>query len=421
MIRRLIAVVAFSCALTASAAPTEVTFDPPAPDSDTSVIARVRGVMPIGCVPDGKIVTRSGQTIDVRWILGECISIGFGTLWVDSAPLGLLEPGTYTVRFFIDSEQFDTKTLVVTLGDAPITVVPPYASIRGGTRIFLSDDNCEVAITAVRIDGVAQALDPSGCGVSIIAPAHATGAVDVQVDTQNHGTVHLPAALHYLDPAAPVSPNVFERVLLPIVYNGPGAFGSQWVTEGEVESDLASFDWFHDFERSECAGTCSRPPAISDFLNHPNGMIVTVPHALSDHIAFTNLRVRDTSRTDSSWGTEVPVVRESEFRYELKFRNVPFDPRYRLTLRLYSMTGIDSFVQIFADGLPRPADLDGPCASAPCASALPSHAAIDLKKLFPEINGNTTIRISTALERMWGFITVTNNETQEVTVISPMR
>jgi predicted SAM-dependent methyltransferase len=50
-----------------------------------------------------------------------------------------------------------------------------------------------------------------------------------------------------------------------------------------------------------------------------------------------NARVRDVSRSDSSHGTEIPIVRVSEFRQDnIVLLNVPLEARFRNTLRIYS-------------------------------------------------------------------------------------
>ena len=418
MKRTIFAVAALFCGFTASA---DITFDPPAPTSHTSVVLRVREYL-AGCPPRYEPVTRVGRTIDVKFVLDDdCVLVGGVVLpWVDDVPLGVLEPGVYTVRLFDFRGLFQTKTLVVTLGDPPLQLSPPYASIHGGTRIFLYDPDCEdYLVTRVRVAGAEVAIQREGCAVTFVAPAHAGGAVDVEADVAMEtttGTITLPVALQYLDPAAPVNSSVFERVLLPIIYNGPGAFGSQWMTEVAIEANLASFEWFHDFERAACDGVCS-----NGFLNHASGLMVTVPRQLTEHVRFAPLRVRDVSRTNGSYGAEVPVVRDHEFRDELAFANVPFDPRYRLMLRLYSMTGVTRHWVLDAHGVRSGVRLNGPCTAVPCASALPAFAAVDLKLAFPQASGTVTVRVDHSLDPKWGFITVTNNETQEVTVISPMR
>lgn len=406
----------------------EITFDPPAPTNQSFVTLRIREPWGSVCTPRDPVVARHGATIDIHWTIGDCVGLPFPSPWWEDVAIGVLAAGAYTVQFSVDDDDaiIQPRTLVVTDADATLGVSPPYASTRGDTEIVVFEpEECftfPLIGAMILIDGVEVPSSTQGCIVTARAPAHAVGAVTVALRTTD-GLLTAPFALTYLDPAAPADPSVFERVLLPIVYNGPGAFGSQWVTETNLESRSLTFDWFHDFERAACKdGGCSTPPQLSDFRDHPAGLMVTVPRRQSQYVTFS-MRVRDTSRSDRSWGAEVPIVREADLRQELVFNHVPFDPRYRLALRLYSMRG-DPRVWVVRSGEERKTlQLNGPCAVAPCASEQPSFVTFELNQLFPNLAGTGArqVRIEESMDLKWGFITVTNNETQEVTVISPMR
>lgn len=374
-----------------------------------------------GCYPADWTMERSDRTFDIRYTSEGCIPEQVGG-WAFEHPLGTLEPGPYTVRLWHNGELKRTYTFVVTLADPPVRVVAPYASTRGGTRVLLvKRDEGGFAGATVLIDGVEVPTEEALHNIIAIAPAHAAGSVNVEVRTVSGAIFTAPYALRYVDPAAPVDPAVFERVLIPILYNGPGAFGSQWVTETEVEPGSEEFEWFHDFERAACKVSCSRPPALSDFRDHPAGMMVAVPRQYGP---LFSLRIRDVSRTETSYGAEIPIAREKDFRYELTFADVPFDPRYRLMLRLYSMSGVSTFTNVTGPGPDAShVQLLGPCALPPsCASVQPAFGVADLKVLFPALAGQGPKTVRTyGFEPHWGFITVTNNETQQVTVISPMR
>ena len=410
----------FVIAFTVSAG---ITTDPPAPTTRSFVMLHVSNAwITRSCNPEWWTIERSDRTFDVRFTSEICIPEQVGG-WSFEIPLGRLDPGVYNVRLSHNGVLERTYTFVVTLADAPVNVPAPYASTRGGTRVFLAErDGCASGFpgAVVLIDGSEVPTEAAGCGIFAIAPAHAPGPVDVEVRTVGGQTLRAPFALRYLDPAAPVDPAVFERVLIPILYNGPGAFGSQWVTDAKLEAGSAA-PWFHDFERAACNGPCSTPPALSDFRDHATGIIVTVPRQQKN---LFSLRIRDVSRSGMSAGTEVPIAREKDFRsFELVFADVPFDAHHRLMLRLYSMTGVEQYFLVTAGTAIEVAHLTGPCAVAPCASVHPSFAAVDLNALFTSLAGQGPRRVSvdTHLEPLWGFITVTNNVTQQVTVISPMR
>lgn len=234
----------------------------------------------------------------------------------------------------------------------------------------------------------------------------------------------------------------FEPILLPVSLSEsvPGAFGSIWATDfwiaavgGEVR-----------LEETEQCGAC--PPQLLLFdggaLHNVNG---TVPGETPGEIIYLsradaanarfNLRVRDLSRESLTWGTEIPVVRESQYRTTaITLLNVPLDERFRVTLRAYdpdvhqnaafrfdfrdmstgallaTRTVPAVYKQTGHFGFPR---------VAPCAQMG------DLRAAVPEITnvGSVRVEVSPAGEatRFWAFASVTNNETQHVTLVTPQQ
>ena len=75
------------------------------------------------------------------------------------------------------------------------------------------------------------------------APPHAAGVVDVSIDT-GFSTITAKAALIYYDPAS-ADPAVFEPILFPVSFQGPGALGSQWITESFIYAN-GSTAFFRD-------------------------------------------------------------------------------------------------------------------------------------------------------------------------------
>jgi len=135
------------------------------------------------------------------------------------------------------------------------------------------------------------------------------------------------------------------------------------------------------------------------------------------------LRVQDTSRQSQTWGTEIPIVRDTDLRSVVRLHNVPTDSRFRLTLRAYNYIGVldpirgrilDETTQaILVDDLPT------------VSPALASYVQINsLADAYPQIRGHDRVRIevestSTPPKPIWAFVSVTNSETQHVTVIAP--
>ncbi|HEV7243360.1 MAG TPA: hypothetical protein VGQ36_29310, partial [Thermoanaerobaculia bacterium] len=218
-----------------------------------------------------------------------------------------------------------------------------------------------------------------------------------------------------------------ERVLVPILFNGPGAYGSQWETRTEmVNASDEPIAFLPEVSRPLTSLAGGATASLSGFGTRPTGLVLFMPRGAD--VRFGSL-IRDVSREQDELGTELRVVRERDAGAKVVLSNVPFDSRYRLLLRMYDLDGISDGVSIFMfrEGAFRAFTqtvMVGPCADdrAPCNSNLPAYRSFDLSRVLAiaepgtwrlEITANNTAR------RLWAFVTVTNNETQRVTVISP--
>jgi hypothetical protein len=353
--------------------------------------------------------------------------------------LGVLPPGLYEVvagpgNLLVAIAE---GTLPVSDADPQFRIEPNVAPASGGL-VRVSGTNVATCVG----DPASQAchatvtfgdIAVSGSGTSpnailVFAPPHAPGIVDVTV--HNGLTIAgVRAAFDYLNPEAP-EPAFFERILLPVLYTGPGSFGSKWRTEAAVfngnpyplESPRGVFN-------VPCFPICDpRPqPNSTTFLaatNLPNGFVSWVSRQAAKNLQFS-LVVRDLSRDASAFGTSVPVVRENEF-FDRPFSlvNVPADSRYRLGLRLYAYEAIPTAVRLRFFVLNGTGEAIGE--RNVVLFPAPDHAFAflgDLAAQFPEIAGRGPLRIEvTPLQEgtlAWGYVSITNNETQHVTVIAP--
>ncbi len=244
--------------------------------------------------------------------------------------------------------------------------------------------------------------------------------------------------------------DVYEKVLLPVVAPAPvpGAFGSSWITDfwmrngGTVPIQVIGYA-YHCF-LPECIplgtpglnpGATIRPGVapIPGF----QGQFLLVPKGFGDQIAF-GLRFRDVSREAQSWGTEIPVVREGEFRSDrVTLIDVPVTAGFRQVLRVYELDSAnerDARVRVRAyrldTSLTEPESSPSPVLGEaifqlafvpnefwPAYVAIPDLSAIaplgDAQRIALEIEP-----VSPGL-RIWAFATVVNNETQQATVITP--
>jgi hypothetical protein len=410
-----------------------IAFDPPAATMNHSVDAIVSGLWNDGCVPPAKSVVVSGSTITLTLDANVPPDIGCTgavTPYARIFHLGILPPGSYTVIAVSESADIVTERARVAMivRDAETIHFSPYAVPVTGRPIAIL--NLPVVFgNTVTIDGVPVVIAGQTDGpISFNAPPHAPGAVDVTVDLGSH-SVTSKAALIYYDPAS-TDPAIFEPIIFPVSFQGPGALGSQWVTENFIASESPAF--FRD--RIPCCG-----PIISSsvqLLNNANpwGHVLYAIRGAADSLHLAS-RIRDTSRQAQSAGTEVPVVREREFRSVLTFINVPVDARYRVMLRLWSI-GDTPYGNTAQFTVAVPVSLLStpvpflPISMTKIAGTAMSFGSIDVTSLLTRTPSNpNTLQVFSngygsnaaplAFPRIWGMLSITNNETQQVTIISP--
>jgi hypothetical protein len=248
----------------------------------------------------------------------------------------------------------------------------------------------------------------------------------------------------------------YERVLLPVTTMTaiPGAFGSSWITDSWIRNEATTSVKVFGFDRDCLLPECpvdEVAPIGSGVTIHARigappgflGAFLFVEKQNSARIAF-GLRFRDISRQSQTWGTEIPVVREADFRSDrVSLLDVPVTPGFRQVLRIYELDGLQErevLVRVRTyrldpnnttpDRQPSPDPLLGDAivrlAFVPETFArrfYPAYLAIsDLSTIAPLGDAQ---RIALIVEpvtpglRIWAFATVVNNETQHATVITP--
>lgn len=233
----------------------------------------------------------------------------------------------------------------------------------------------------------------------------------------------------------------YERILLPVVVREPlpGAFGSRWASEFVVGNMSRTPLRVSQRPETPCPTPCpEQVPAHSQQSIVPEppipggGTFVYIPKSQA---ASLNLRIQDLSRQAQTWGTEIQTVREKELTSgATQLLNIPGGDRFRQTLRIYDFdvySGATLLLTLF------PQTGDTPIASRSVTFPairpgiypdFPMHPAmlqIDLTEMFPELRTQERARLiigpitSSRRIRYWSFISVTNNETQHVTTITP--
>jgi hypothetical protein len=154
--------------------------------------------------------------------------------------------------------------------------------------------------------------------------------------------------------------------------------------------------------------------------------LIQVPSDSVDSLEFA-LRVRDVSRQSDSWGTEVPMVREDRaFRRPFDLLNVPLQARFRQMLRIYDFedrTGGTVRVQYYDMTTGQLLKESVVTLLAPTGIFTPAYLQSDVFSQLGDRPGVDRIRVrispTSDAQRLWAMVSVTNNVTQEVTMITP--
>lgn len=401
--------IAFSILFVASAAFADtITFNPPIPSSTTPVDALVTG-RTSGCAARQLGVSISGKTITLSLAYdplpnGAC----GGALMPFSLTyhLGTLADGDYTVIAMHEgntpatTHELARETLDVH-DEQTVLLDPLPVPTRGGSVSIANPFSVDA--TSVIVGGVPVSVtNTADRRIAFDAPAHGAGTVDLTVYS-SAGTAK-GALVYYL---AGATEPAYEAVLFPVAFEGAGAFGSQWTTENFVGGDEASF-------REALPLAAGTKRLLND--NQPWGRVLYAARGTIERTFFSS-RARDLSRQAQSAGVDIPVVRERDFRVApVELLNVPNDGRFRATLRLWTIDDAGS-INIQAGG---ESQLLG---TTRIPSTAISFASADITALLRDLAAGSPLRVqaanaTAASPYVFAMITITNNETQEVTVVS---
>lgn len=348
---------------------------------------------------------------------------------------------------------FASLLLAITAFSDPVitSVTPSSGPVTGGTTITIKgtgfSDNCVICSPPLSVAPEVFFYETPAASVKFI------DSTTLEVVTPAHLPAKVPIRVRQLDGSQPVTvANAFEftgepadgfdPILFPI-FTAPvrGAFDSEFHTRARMWNQ----------SESETVMLYGRDTACYLFSPHLDGLIplelqqggidqVMLPDCSpsigrvfwvakdKDTIA-ANLRVTDVTRQATSHGVEIPVVHKDDFTAgRISLLGVPLDPKFRNTLRIYSIgpgprnvvvqignrthqlalqAGGDVFQPAYAQftDFPLPADMPpGQQTVRVVIDPIPPCPICPLPHVLPPI---------------WAFITVTNNETQQITTITP--
>lgn len=417
-----------------AAAAQTVTIVPAGPTTRTPIYVQA---LLTSCKEAPATVTIEGSVIKVNFETFTFCDPPFALTHTARIP-GLLAPGQYRVE--VTNGAFEglwSTTFIVRNAEPQAFTAHPFAVPSTQlapmkVRLVASTPLCTPGSSSCRVlvDGVEavdERVDEEG-NVWFTAPQHAPGLASVLVDNGPRALT-VPNALYYFDRNAEPDVSIFERILFPMLTEVSGVNGSLFRTETSISNPKRWFvETYNEIVPFVCidypCGNRMAPGELVKFSggDYPHGVALLTPRDAAPDLAFA-LRARDVSRKAEGFGTEIPVVRESEMyiNRELALLGVPVSSGYRAKLRIYAF-GPSAFggpyagIRLQHGGTNKTIGLTRTCSGTDCAST-PYYAEYDL----PAGNiSRENVYVRTSDQTLvWAFVTVTNNSTQQITTITP--
>jgi hypothetical protein len=219
-----------------------------------------------------------------------------------------------------------------------------------------------------------------------------------------------------------VAEDAYARILLPVfIPPAAGAHGAEFRTDLRLAARTSEVTVYGLLQ--DCIVLCVEPPdapiTIRNFHETtpnlvPNGTPGRFIYVADDQVRelAAHLRAYDVSREATNHGTELPVVRyDEDFDQVIILPGVPTDSRFRNNLRIYAKEAVN--VTIVAGSVQETLQI-----AAPPNDYVPAYATWSN---FPADVGEVkvTIRSDASEKKIWAFATVTNNDTQAITTVTP--
>jgi len=302
------------------------------------------------------------------------------------------------------------------LAEPIITGVSPSSGpVAGGTKVTIMGSGFLPGARAFfgGIEVPAHVINSTT--IEAVTPEHLPGLSNVGVAQADGGT-QLRAFL-YVGDVEPTFTRILIPVLIPPVH---GAFGSEFRTIliGSSFSGTRIYGLQYI-----CTILCAYDPAVDAIGLNADGLLGgLVPLGTPGRFIFIpsstdlqlNLRVYDVSRDTQNFGTEVPIARGKNFAQKIRLHGVPADANFRNTLRIYSDWPEDLPVTVEIRGQSRTVNV-----KAGRDIFEPGYAELTEFGAPSPFLTNVTITAPAPGQRIWAFISVTNNTTQHITTISP--
>jgi hypothetical protein len=239
------------------------------------------------------------------------------------------------------------------------------------------------------------------------------------------------------------APDEYVRMLLPIVVrDAPGAFGSVWSSTLVIHNRSAHELRYYPGAYSDCGfGVCPIPPILrylrpgavaeADLMTFPDNQppaIFLYVDKLAELDAGFALRVRDLSRQLNTFGTEIPVVRESDLLTgAISLPLAPLTGAFRQTIRIYdfdSQPSVSFRLRVVDEnGAPISEIILATTSHQRDPQLEPGYVQLSVEDhaFAPDTTPKALEITPLAPVRYWAMVSVTHNETQHVTTVTPQK
>jgi len=267
-----------------------------------------------------------------------------------------------------------------------------------------------------------------------VTPPLMPGTMYVSVSQRNFTGVTVFDALTVTgDPLTAFEPLLFPIFLPPV----RGQFGSEFQTEARAANKAESrplhvygvdticylFSPIIPLSAPTLVESGGKEATLLTGCSKTTGRVLYTPRDDASLLAL-GLRVFDTSRLPGNAGTEIPVARERDFTADgIVLLNVPVRPNFRNMLRIYSLSRTDALVavtvgsrQTFVRLIAGQNEFEPAYAEFTDfpISAIPEQTTATVRIGYPAVTSPGFVKAP-----IWAFVTSTNVETQQITVVSP--
>lgn len=376
------------------------------------------------------------------------------TTLVRRALLSLLSLSFTAAAFAIPTITSVTPSNGFTYANTTVTINGDFGPMPGGVYDCRGANAATCPVIVFFGTQQAEVIEVSANVVRALAPPHAAGIVDVTVHDPRNGDATRVQAFRYAADAV-TTPADYVQYLVPLTTSRvPGAYGSLWtseVTATNLAEVLVKAVWNY------CPPNVSPCPAgfflaastaklyVGNAGDGREGAFIWVPKYYAPAVALAE-RVRDESKNAASFGTEIPVVRvggdfTSNDRPVAHLLDIPTDPKYRAMLRIYSandypmMAVVRTYAQatnellsseeVMLSGITYIAEPDAFAAQPAYAQRDPltdaARASGDRIRITVEARAWDVLISPRPVLPVYAFVSITNNETQQVTTVTPSR